>query len=518
LTEEQITQAELSQTLPWIALSPAQHNSSIPLDLDNRTLDELLDPAQFATADEVEQFFIATPRPAMSLALANAQMEMEHAQAKVAAHAFKMAELNLAKAQAEAEAEAAALGSGTALQQEAEELLAKQEKEALEKAEADLAPGKDDEDMEPGSKKKALTTAKTRTWKKQRQYNHQRPVRTQNHKGNAVIQWDQRHGHFHLRVTILVRLERLKPARQGNETPYHTGPEASGTSLGGSTHNGVQAFDTTVALNEATLMKIVEMNQLAIHQNIETSMAPVLGAIKNLQQNSVQKSDLRKFKEEWRKEVEDAFAKDAQWSKASAEKEDPFLRHDPWRSSEGLWGTWSANQAAQSSSSEQAPADQGGTSQIPRGKWRPDGDKANTAVGAAADKFHQQQQHMASSSSSWIPSQVFVRGWSNWGDAQGISKTTANEILDHIKRELEPDVERLIINTTMFDPIQRIAIHVMETPGAAVHVRDKIQQVVSRKNLQQDWKDLQIVIQKPPEIRKMNGELNENIRKSRSSL
>jgi hypothetical protein len=47
------------------------------LDLDNRTLDELLDPAQFATADEVEQFFIATPRPAMSLALANAQMEMD---------------------------------------------------------------------------------------------------------------------------------------------------------------------------------------------------------------------------------------------------------------------------------------------------------------------------------------------------------------------------------------------------------------------------------------------------------
>jgi hypothetical protein len=207
--------------------------------------------------------------------------------------------------------------------------------------------------------------------------------------------------------------------------------------------------------------------------------------------------------------MEDALAKDAQWAKATAEKEDPFLRLDPWRLSEGFLGTWNANQAVQSSSSNHTHADQGGTSQIPRGKWRPDGDKAKTAVGAAADKFHQQQQHMASSSSSWIPTQVFVRGWSNLGDAQGISKTRANEIMQQIKRELEPDGARLIISTIMFDPIQRIAIHVMETPGAAAHVRDKIQQVVSRKNLQQDGKDLQIVIQKPPEIRKINCELNE---------
>jgi hypothetical protein len=108
-----------------------------------------------------------------------------------------------------------------------------------------------------------------------------------------------------------------------------------------------------------------------------------------------------------------------------------------------------------------------------------------------------------------VPSQVFVRGWSNFGEQGGISKGRANEIVALIKKGLEVDVERLIINVTMYDPIQRIAIHVMETAGAAAHVRDKIQQVISRNNFQQEGKDLQVVIQKPPEIRRMNGELND---------
>ena len=39
-----------------------------------------------------------------------------------------------------------------------------------------------------------------------------------------------------------------------------------------------------------------------------------------------------------------------------------------------------------------------------------------------------------------------------------------------------------------------------------------IQKAVSEMGMQQDGKELQIVIQKPPQIRKMNGQLNEKQR------
>jgi hypothetical protein len=73
LTEDQIEQYDLSQTLPWIGLTPSQHNSSIPANLENRSLDELLDPLQFSNPDEeVEQFCIARPRSEMFLVGADA--------------------------------------------------------------------------------------------------------------------------------------------------------------------------------------------------------------------------------------------------------------------------------------------------------------------------------------------------------------------------------------------------------------------------------------------------------------
>ena len=64
----------------------------------------------------------------------------------------------------------------------------------------------------------------------------------------------------------------------------------------------------------------------------------------------------------------------------------------------------------------------------------------------------------------------------------------------------------------MYDPIQRVAIYVLERTGVATHVRDSIQQVVSKLSLQQDGKDLQIVVQKPPQVRKMNGQLSDKQR------
>jgi hypothetical protein len=74
------------------------------------------------------------------------------------------------------------------------------------------------------------------------------------------------------------------------------------------------------------------------------------------------------------------------------------------------------------------------------------------------------------------------------------------------------EVERLIVNCTIFDRIHRIAVHVMEAPGVATRLRDLIQQVVSTHNMQEGGKDLQVVIQRPPEVRKINGELNDKQR------
>ena len=65
------------------------------------------------------------------------------------------------------------------------------------------------------------------------------------------------------------------------------------------------------------------------------------------------------------------------------------------------------------------------------------------------------------------------------------------------------------------DPIQRIAVHVMEQPGVAVHIRGRLQQIVSDMGMQQDGKELQIVIQKTPQVRRMNGQLNDKQREIR---
>jgi hypothetical protein len=257
------------------------------------------------------------------------------------------------------------------------------------------------------------------------------------------------------------------------------------------------------------MKQIIAANELSMNKSLQSTLAPITEAIQSLRENTIQKADLLSFKQEWRKEMEDAFAAEAKKNKTADEQEDPFTTNDPWCQGGGAWGHWNAYQSAQAGAANQSYVDQGGTSQIPGGKWKIDGEKAKGFAGAAAERFHQTQQQTSAASSSWIPSQVFVRGWSNWGETHGITKIRANEIMAEIKKDLEVEVQRLIINVTMFDPIQRIAVHVMETPGAAAHVRDKIQQVISNKGLQQSSKDLQVVIQKPPEDRRMNGELND---------
>ena len=86
-----------------------------------------------------------------------------------------------------------------------------------------------------------------------------------------------------------------------------------------------------------------------------------------------------------------------------------------------------------------------------------------------------------------MPSQVFIRGWSNWGDTNGITKTRATEMWNDIKKHLSVEDQRLVINWTVFDPIQRIAIHVMEQPGVAIHIRGRIQQIVSDSGHAAGW-------------------------------
>ena len=205
--------------------------------------------------------------------------------------------------------------------------------------------------------------------------------------------------------------------------------------------------------------------------------------------------------------IDATFVKEAAANRKSGKGVDPFVARDPWLGGQP-WEAWNAHQSSTASSSGSATTGQGDTSQALRGKWHPQGEMARAAVGGASDKFHQKQTAVAGHLEH-VPAQVFIRGWSNFGENGGITKARTTEIWGAIRAELTQDVERLITHFTMFEPIQRIAIHVMERTGVATHVRDSIQQAVGKLSLQQDGKDLQIVIQKPPEVRKMSGQLSE---------
>ena len=248
-----------------------------------------------------------------------------------------------------------------------------------------------------------------------------------------------------------------------------------------------------------------------MQKGIENSMAPMLAMLQTLQAVSIKKGSLKTFKNEVREEmkamIDAKFVKEAAANRQAGKGIDPFVTRDPWVGGQS-WDAWNSHQSSTVSSSGSATIGQGDTSQSLRGKWHPQGEMARTAVGGAADKFHQKQT-AATEHLEHVPTQVFIRGWSYFGEAGGITKARAVVIWGVIKAELTQDVERLITHHTMFDPIQRISIHVMERIGVATHVRDSIQQVVSKLSLQQDGKDLQIVIQKPPEVRKRNGQLSD---------
>jgi hypothetical protein len=108
-----------------------------------------------------------------------------------------------------------------------------------------------------------------------------------------------------------------------------------------------------------------------------------------------------------------------------------------------------------------------------------------------------------------LPTQVFVRGWSVFGETTAITRERAYEIIDQIKAQLEVETHRLIINCFVFEPIQRIVANVLEAPTVGTRVRDMIQQVLSANIIKAEGKDLQAVVQKSPDIRRRNGELAE---------
>ena len=264
-----------------------------------------------------------------------------------------------------------------------------------------------------------------------------------------------------------------------------------------------------MAVTESWLKNMFEQSQLAMKNNVERQLGPVMASLREMRVNAATKTDLEIFKAEIRQEVDARFNQEAQGIKRESSKPDPFTRKDPWGA-----GAWDSYKPTGASSSGSAQPDQGSTSQIPVGKWRPDGATAKTAVGGTAATFQQQQQ-AAAGSDDFVPSQVYIRGWSNWGDTNGITKTRATEIWTNIKKQLTVEDERLVINWTVFDPIQRIAVHVMEQPGVATHIRGRIQQIVSDMGMQQDGKELQIVIQKTPQVKRMNGQLNDKQREIR---
>ena len=241
-------------------------------------------------------------------------------------------------------------------------------------------------------------------------------------------------------------------------------------------------------------------------------MAPMMEMLQTLKADSVKKEDLKTFKNEVREEmkamIDATFVKESAANRQAGKGVDPLVTRDPWTEGQA-WNAWNAHLSSTASSSGSAATGQGDTSQVLRGKWHPQGAMARAVVGGAAVKFYQKQT-AATGPLEYVPTQVFIRGWSNYGENGGITKARAVEIWGAIKKELTQDVERLITHFTVFDPIQRIAIHVMEKTGVAVHVRDSIQQAASKLLLQQDGKDLQIVVQKPLEVRKMNGQLSEN--------
>jgi hypothetical protein len=57
--------------------------------------------------------------------------------------------------------------------------------------------------------------------------------------------------------------------------------------------------------------KLVANSLKSMSKYMETSMVPLIGAIKTLEDNSVPKSDLIRFKEDWKKEMEEALSQHA---------------------------------------------------------------------------------------------------------------------------------------------------------------------------------------------------------------
>ena len=456
LTQEQIDQFELSPTLSWIGITPSHiHHSSTPWHLEE--FNDLLNPCRFESEDVIESYEISTPEPEMALSVANVNTEIEQAQAEVASAKLKVAELNLARAE---EAQ-----RGAMLQKEADDLLSfqKEQSRLLEEAVASAAAT----GQEDGARDAARDAAGTPVDTVDEEYDDldvsvaaseagssvrpAEPCKKKRKDNEAAGEW--------------LGMEVTEEVQSGEHTAF-SGSGGPPPPMAETRAGGEETREDTLAVGQAWLNKMFESSQLALNRNIENQMGPMMAALREMRVNVAMKSDLEIFKMEIRQEVDARLSKEAQGKTKESAKTDPFTKQDPWKP-----GAWDKYQATGASSSGPAHADQGGTSQIPHGKWHPDGETAKTAVGAAAGNFQQQQQ-VASGSSEFVPSQVFIRGWSNWGDTNGISKTRAAEIWNNIKKQLSADDERLVINWTVFDPIQRIAIHVMELPGVATHTRD----------------------------------------------
>ena len=141
-------------------------------------------------------------------------------------------------------------------------------------------------------------------------------------------------------------------------------------------------------------------------------MAPMLAMLQTLQAVSIKKEDLKTFKDEVREEmkamIDAKVVQEAAANRQAGKGIDPFVTRDPWVGGQS-WDAWNSHQSSTVSSSGSATIGQGDTSQSLRGKWHPQGEMARTAVGGAADKFHQKQT-AATEHLEHVPTQVFIRG------------------------------------------------------------------------------------------------------------
>jgi hypothetical protein len=179
---------------------------------------------------------------------------------------------------------------------------------------------------------------------------------------------------------------------------------------------------------------------------------------------------------------------------------------DQWHTGAGQdpWGGWASRRAAEGQTT--LPV-----SSPPLDSWR-DWKAGGSAAQQHIEQQHLQQhsqQHLRDQTASFIPQQIYIRGWGPFGENIELPREEV-ELFRHTLMTLLPDhVKEVIIDWRISDMNSRITIEVMTRAGAAQHARDNVQQVLAANCIRIRGRDLSVAVQKPPATRAMNGKLSE---------